>query len=82
MNTVTQAQTPTFQPVTRTNTNIPVLDYVSAIIGELVRAGALFDLVTENIAIRQLAEACKIKELQAREAWIEYMTKNAATLVG
>ena len=81
MNTVTQAQLPAFQPVTRTNGPLTVSEHIETVIGQLVRSGALDSAISESLAIRSLATACRLTLLQAAYQWVGYAAKYNATLV-
>lgn len=81
MNTVTQAQLPTFQPATRTNGPLTVTEFVEDTIAQLVRSGGLDSAISESLAIRSLATACRLTLLQAAYQWVGYAAKYNATLV-
>ncbi len=81
MNTATQAQLPAFQPPTRTNGSLPVETYIETVIAQLVRSGALDSAISESLAIRSLATACRLTLLQAAYQWVGYAAKYNATLV-
>jgi len=77
MNTATHTQTPVPVP----HGSMEVLDYIHTTIRSLVRTGGMDSAETEQIAITALADLCRLKIGQAREHWIGYAAKYAASLV-
>lgn len=77
----TAAQLPTFQPTTRTNGPLTVSEHIENVIAQLVRSGGLDSAISESLAIRSLAKACRLTLLQAAYQWVGYAAKYNATLV-
>ena len=77
MNTATHTNTATPVP----HGSMEVLDYIHTTIRSLVRTGGMDSAETEQIAITALADLCRLKIVQAREHWIGYAAKYAATLI-
>ena len=58
-----------------------VSEYIQSTIQCLVRTGGTDTAETEQIAITTLADLCRLKVGQAREHWIGYAAKYAASLI-
>ena len=79
MNTATHTNTAAAAPLP--HGKMEVLDYINSTIRSLVRTGGMDSAETEQIAITTLADLCRLKIVQAREHWIGYAAKYAATLI-
>ena len=77
MNTATHTNTATPVP----HGSMEVSEYIQSTIQCLVRTGGTDTAETEQIAITTLADLCRLKIVQAREHWIGYAAKYAASLI-